>query len=111
MSIAARLKAHIDANLNSNILLTDMAALVHLSPAHLSRTFKRSFGEAPHAFVTARRIERAQLLMLSTDEALSQIALALGFADQSHFSRLFRQIVGTSPNAWRRERRKIWLSP
>ena len=66
------------------------------------RSFKRSFGETPFAFIAPRRMLRAQELMLSTDEPLSQIALAWGLCDQSNFTRVFRGIVGEGPNAWRR---------
>jgi AraC-like DNA-binding protein len=54
------------------------------------------------AFVVARRIERAKLMMTSTRERLTDIALACGFSDQSHLNRHFRRVVGTSPGLWRR---------
>ena len=77
---------------------------MRLSPAHFSRAFRTSFGCSPLEYVTRRRMERAQGLMLSTDIPLSQIALDCGFADQAHFSRLFRRVVGESPRVWRRAR-------
>jgi AraC-like DNA-binding protein len=54
------------------------------------------------AYVAARRVERAKLMMTSTRERLTGIALACGFADQSHLNRHFRRVVGTSPGLWRR---------
>jgi AraC-like DNA-binding protein len=75
------------------------------------RAFKESFGCAPHAFLIRRRMERAQGLMLTTDEALGQIALACGLADQSHLTRLFQKWVGESPAAWRRARMNALESP
>jgi AraC family transcriptional regulator len=97
-----RLTAFIDANLGGTICTTDLTRIVGMSTGHFFRSFKRSFGEAPYAFVARRRMHRAQELMLTTNETLCQIALACGLCDQSHFTRVFRRIVGESPNAWRR---------
>jgi transcriptional regulator GlxA family with amidase domain len=96
--------AHIESNLDRSLRSSELAKLVRLSPAHFSRTFRNSFGCSPLEYVTRRRIERAQGLMLSTDTPLAQIALDCGLADQAHFSRLFRRVVGESPSIWRRAR-------
>jgi AraC family transcriptional regulator len=97
-----RLKAHIEANLNAPLTTIDLAGVVNLSPSYFSRAFKRSFGTPPHAYLTMKRAIRAQELMLTTDEPLSQIAVACGLVDQSHLCRLFRRTVGRNPRAWRR---------
>lgn len=99
-----RVTAHVEANLARPQRSGELAALVRLSPAHFSRTFRSTFGCSPLEYVTRRRMERAQGLMLSTDLPLAQIALDCGLADQAHFSRLFRRIVGECPRAWRRAR-------
>lgn len=99
-----KVTAHIEANLDRPLRSSALAELVRLSPAHFSRTFRNSFGCAPLEYVMRRRVERAQGLMLSTDSPLAQIALDCGLADQAHFSRLFRRMVGVSPRAWRRAR-------
>jgi AraC-like DNA-binding protein len=99
-----RLRTHIEENLDGTIYCEDLARLVSLSLSHFMRAFKESFGCAPHTFLIRRRMERAQGLMLTTDEALGQIALMCGLADQSHLTRLFRKWVGESPAAWRRAR-------
>lgn len=98
-----RLKAYVESNIGSAITASDLADVVHLSASHFFRSFKESFGEAPFVYIARRRIERAQEMMLMTGEPLSQIALACGLCDQSHFTRVFRRIVGINPNAWRRE--------
>ena len=97
-----RLTAFIDKNLGGTIATDDLTDIVQMSTGHFFRSFKRSFGEAPFAFIARRRMLRAQQLMLTTDEPLCQIALACGLCDQSHFTRVFRRVIGESPNAWRR---------
>jgi AraC-like DNA-binding protein len=101
----ARVKAHVEANLDTTLRMRDLAAIARLSAGHFSRSFTRSFGVAPFAYVAGRRLAHAQELMLKTDDPLSQIALACGLCDQSHLTRLFRRHVGTSPNLWRRSHR------
>src|SRR5690606_2306493 len=66
------------------------------------RAFKESFGTTAHMHIIRLRLELAQRLMLTTDEPLSQIALACGLADQAHLSKLFRREMGETPSAWRR---------
>jgi AraC family transcriptional regulator len=96
--------SHIEANLGMHLRNRDLAAVARLSEYHFNVAFRKSVGEAPHGYIIRRRVERAQGLMLSTERPLSDIALECGLADQAHFSRLFRTIVGESPAAWRRAR-------
>jgi transcriptional regulator GlxA family with amidase domain len=100
-----RIKAHVEAHLDSVIRMRDLAVIARLSSCHFARSFTRSFGMSPFAYITGRRLARAQHLMLTTDDPLSQIALACGLYDQSHLARLFRRHLGTSPNVWRRHHR------
>ena len=97
-----RLRAYIDSHLGETIQVKDLGGIVRRSTAHFCRTFKRTFGQTPHAYITARRLERAKSLMLESEEQLSVIALACGFTDQAHLSKLFRQHTGETPGAWRR---------
>lgn len=101
---AKRVKAYIAANLADPISIEDLAAEVGLSASYFSRAFRATFGEAPYVHVLRRRIEHGCDLMLATDDPLSQIAIDCGLADQSHFTRLFRRFLGTTPHAWRRAR-------
>jgi len=101
---ARRLALHIDTHLSEPLLCKDLAHLVNLSISHFIRSFKATFGCSPHVYLIRRRMERAQGLMLTTDAPLGQIALDCGLADQAHLSRLFKQMVGDSPAAWRRAR-------
>jgi transcriptional regulator GlxA family with amidase domain len=104
---AKRALAYIEAHLGTKIESAEVAECVALSKSHFSRAFKQSVGSSPMAYVSARRIERAKLMMTSTRERLSDIALACGFADQSHLNRYFRRIVGITPGVWRRH----WATP
>ncbi|MEJ0028397.1 MAG: AraC family transcriptional regulator [Rhizomicrobium sp.] len=103
---AARLRAFIEERLDRTITIKDLSGVVRRSPAHFSRSFRRSFGQSPHAYLVERRVRRAGDLMIAGDAPLREIALSCGFTDQAHLCRLFRQIVGQSPAAWRRERRE-----
>jgi len=101
----ARVRAYIDRNLHRTIHIRDLSAVARRSKAHFSRKFKLALGESPHAFVVSRRLERASHLMMTSAASLSEIALSVGFSDQAHLCRLFRQAFGQSPASWRREHR------
>jgi AraC family transcriptional regulator len=98
----ARVRAFIEQNLSGNIGARDLSTVAQLSPAHFSRSFKQAFGEPPHAYVIERRLEGACHLMITTSKSLTEIALSVGFSDQSHFCRHFQRAFGRSPSIWRR---------
>ncbi|MEJ0004136.1 MAG: AraC family transcriptional regulator [Pararobbsia sp.] len=99
----ARLTEFIEDNLDRTISLDDLAAVVNVSRFHFSRLFKRSIGSTAISFVERCRIRRAQSLIADTDLPLAEIALAVGFADQSHFTRRFHRHVGCTPAVFARE--------
>jgi AraC family transcriptional regulator len=99
-----RVRAYIDSNLERTIHIRDLSAVARRSPAHFSRKFKLAVGQSPHAYVVRRRLEKACHLMMTSVASLSEIALSVGFSDQAHLCRLFRQAFGQSPAQWRRER-------
>ena len=99
-----RLRIYIENHLSETIHVKDLSGIARRSTAHFCRAFKRTFGQTPHAYVTARRVARAQSLMLESEEQLSVIAHLCGFTDQPHLSKLFRQSTGETPAAWRRRR-------
>lgn len=100
-----RVREHIEQHLCNRIELMDLATLVGLSECHFSRAFKQSIGVPPHRYLMRRRIAVAADLVATTDCALSEIALEVGFCDQSHFTRLFSAMVGETPRAFRRRHR------
>jgi AraC family transcriptional regulator len=99
-----RVVAYVEEHLDTSIRNSDLAQVARLSPFHFNVAFRKSVGDSPHEYIIRRRMERAQELMLSTDASLSDIAATCGLADQAHFTRLFRKVVGESPGAWRRAR-------
>jgi len=99
---ARKVRDYIDSHITGPVLVADLCALLQRSEAHFSRSFKRTFGESPHAFLVRRRVELAAQYMLTSDAALSDIALRCGFTDQAHLCKHFRQAAGQTPAAWRR---------
>ena len=102
-----RVRDYVDAHLSTRILVADLSAIVQRSEAHFARAFKKTLGVSPHAYVLRRRVEKASRLMLVSDDSLSDIALACGMTDQAHLCKIFRQLTGQTPAAWRRERRPV----
>jgi len=99
-----RLMAYIESHIESPISIQELAGIAGLSPSHFCRAFRKSLNDSPHCFVMQRRIARSQALMSTTRAPLSHIAIDCGFADQAHFSRVHRKLVGMAPGIWRRMR-------
>ncbi|MFW2853205.1 helix-turn-helix transcriptional regulator [Sphingomonas sp. TX0543] len=81
--------------------LEAMSAEAGLTPSHFCRIFKRAVGISPHQYVMKARLDRAQELLTASGMSVAQIAEALGFTSQSHFTRAFRAYSGQTPTAWR----------
>ncbi len=96
-----RVRDHIDRAYAEPLDVAALAALVHVSPDHLVRTFRRVFGETPHRYLQRRRLERAMLLLATTDLPVTDVCLAVGYESLGAFSELFSSVVGCSPSAYR----------
>lgn len=94
---------YINQNLEKDLGLTEIATAVGMSMYHFSRLFKQSTGFSPHQYVMNCRIERAKRLLAKTEEAIDQICQQVGFQTQSHFTNVFRKLMGTTPNAYRKQ--------
>ena len=92
---------YIDAYLDKNIKLADLAQLLNMSPFHFSRLFKQSIGITPHQYLSQQRVERAKELLRKSDRLITDIAFECGFSSHSHLSKQFRQITGITPKAYR----------
>jgi len=95
------LTQYVDENLDRNISLADLAGVVQLSVFHFIRKFRTEFGCPPHAYVMQRRIEHARRQLARRDIPLKVVAANCGFSDQSHMTRLFRRLLGTTPGEYR----------
>jgi AraC family transcriptional regulator len=93
---------HIDANLGGALRLGELSRVVHMSPFHFARLFKRTAGVPPHRFVVRRRVERAIELLAGGEHPIAEIARLVGFATASHFTTVFRRITGVTPTEYRR---------
>src|ERR1700730_12936557 len=89
-------------HLAEDVSLGVLADLVRLSPFHFVRSFKRSFGEPPHRYWRARRIERAKELLANPRASITQIASEVGFSGTSAFSSTFHRVAGVTPSTYRR---------
>jgi AraC-like DNA-binding protein len=78
-----------------------LARAAHLSPAHFSREFRRTFGETPHQYLLTRRLERAAALLRTTDRTVSDICLTVGLRSVGSFTTSFGRLFGLSPTAYR----------
>jgi AraC-like DNA-binding protein len=96
-----RVLEYMDAHFDEQLTLETLARVAGLSLHHFARAFRQSTGEPPHQYLLRRRIERATELLKQPELRLSEIALAVGFSDHSHFARHFRRLVGVTPGAAR----------
>jgi transcriptional regulator GlxA family with amidase domain len=96
-----RVREYVEVHLGENIDLLMLAGVAGLSVHHFARQFKQSAGVTPHIYLTQKRVERAQEMLVQTDLSLAEIAIAVGFFDQGHLARHFRHMLGTTPREFR----------
>jgi AraC-like DNA-binding protein len=100
-----RVRDYIDEHLTENLPTEVLARIAELSLGHFNRAFQQSTGDSPHQYIIAQRVAMAKELLVQTSQTLADIALEVGFADQSHFSRTYVAITGETPSACRRRHR------
>jgi len=103
----ADLIAYIDAHPRPGPVLNDMGMLVSLSPSHFARKFRRSTGLSLQRFVNLRRIQASFPLLRDSEIPLAHVAIDLGFASQSHFTRLFSEQTGMTPAKYRKQSKPV----
>jgi AraC family transcriptional regulator len=101
-----RAKEMLISRLDEPVSLAELAGACKLSPGHFARAFRQTTGQPPHRWLTEQRVEKAKQLLVGTTLPLAQIAQMTGFADQSHFTRVFAQLAHSSPGQWRRHLRE-----
>jgi AraC-like DNA-binding protein len=99
--LAAGVRDLLDERTAVGITLAEAAAVLGAHPTHLVRTFTREYGLPPHLYLTGRRIDHARRLLLAGLPA-AEVAVAVGFYDQSHLTRHFKRYLGTSPTRYAR---------
>ena len=98
-----RVRDRIDRDYAQPLDLAALARGVHMSAGHLSRQFKRAFGESPYSYLMTRRIERAMALLRRGDLSVTDVCFTVGCASLGTCSTRFSELVGMSPSAYRRE--------
>ncbi len=96
-----RVKEFINAHLDEDLCLAQIAEIADLSQFHFARSFRKSTGQTPQQFVTGQRIERAKQLLAKNELPIVEISLQTGFKNQSHFTTLFRKYTKFTPKMWR----------
>ena len=96
-----RAKDTVDARYREPLDVSDLARAAHLSPAHFSREFTRTFGEPPHRYLLTRRMERAADLLRNTDRSVADVCVAVGLDSVGSFTTSFSRMFGKSPTAYR----------
>jgi sigma-54 dependent transcriptional regulator, acetoin dehydrogenase operon transcriptional activator AcoR len=96
-----RVMAYVDAHIGGPISLDDLATVAGVSRFHFHRQFRKSVGATPHDYVLRARIERAKGLLIESDLPVGDVSGAVGFADQSHFSNIFRKLTAMTPRSFR----------
>src|SRR3954452_15264771 len=96
-----RAKDLADARYFEPLTVADLARAAGLSPAHFSREFRRTFGEAPHQYLLTRRLERAAALLRNTDRTVTEICFAVGLTSVGSFITSFGRVYGVTPGEYR----------
>jgi AraC-like DNA-binding protein len=96
-----RVKQLLDQRFHERWTLRRLADQVGLAPAYLAELFVSQLGQPPHRYLNERRIDRARQLLESSDLTITALAFSLGFSSSQHFARVFRQLTGTTPTAYR----------
>jgi len=91
---------YIESHLAGPLSLADLASATGLTRMHFAAEFRAATGLRPHEYLLRRRIERSQEMLVATNMSLVNVALAVGFQTQSHYSSVFRRFVGQPPRAW-----------
>ena len=96
-----RVRDRIDREYAQPLDVEALARGVHMSAGHLSREFRRAYGEAPYSYLMTRRIERAMALLRRGDLSVTEVCFAVGSASPGTFSTRFTELVGMPPSTYR----------
>ena len=103
LALLRRVRDRIDREYAQPLDVEALARGAHMSAGHLSREFRRAYGESPYSYLMTRRIERAMALLRRGDLSVTDVCFAVGCSSLGTFSTRFRELVGMPPSAYRRE--------
>ena len=101
-ALASRIKFYLDAKFAENLQLSQVAALFHIHPNHLSRVFHGQYGVSPKKYLMKLKLDRAETMLRATDMPVALVSTSLGFEDQHAFSKVFKKERGVSPTEYRK---------
>lgn len=100
-----RVLEYVHSHISDSISIEQLADVACITKPYFIRLFKHEFGFPPVQYINRKKVERAQLLLFTTDKAVKEVAFILGFSDQNYFIRLFRKLTGITPQEYRRKLR------
>lgn len=100
-----RVLEYVHSHISDSINIEQLADVACITKPYFIRLFKHEFGFPPVQYINRKKVERAQLLLFTTDKAVKEVAFILGFSDQNYFIRLFHKLTGITPQEYRRKLR------
>ena len=100
-----RVLEYVHANISHQLNVEELSDVAHVTKPYFIKLFKHEFGISPVQYINGKKVERAQLLLFTTDKTVKEVAYTLGFSDQNYFIRLFRKVTGITPQEYRKKLR------
>lgn len=101
LTVMRRVRDRIDRDYAKPLDIPSLAAGVHMSAGHLSRTFRETYGESPYSYLMTRRVERAMALLRRGDRTVTEVCFEVGCSSLGTFSSRFSELVGVAPSVYR----------
>ena len=95
------IESRVENQVNGHITLADLARIAGLSRMHFAAQFRKATGLRPHEYLLRRRVEKAKILLATSNSPVAEVALTVGFSSQAHFAGVFKRFVGRTPREWR----------
>ena len=100
-----RVLEYIHSNISYQLNVEELSDIAHVTKPYFIKLFKHEFGISPVQYINGKKVERAQLLLFTTNMTIKEVAYTLGFSDQNYFIRMFRKMTGTTPQEYRKRLR------
>ena len=98
-----RVQEYIHSHICEEIDIDELSEVACITKTYLIRLFRKEFGTSPLQYINKKKVERAQLLLCTTDMPVKEVAYRIGFNDQSYFIRMYRKVTGTTPQEYRKQ--------